>query len=101
MVVTDANSQNPIEVNLSHYLTKRQQKKIKSKPDMILQFAHYLAKLEAQNGRQDVKVFASARCGLNTRPRVDLIDPNVDLTKIPYPYYRKADWILPLNVPIK
>ena len=89
------------EVDLSQHLTIRQQKKIKSKPDMILQFAHYLANEEAQNGRKNIEVYVSAQCGLNGRPKTDLIDPNVDLSKITYPFYKKADWIIPLDIPLK
>ena len=88
-------------VKLSRYLSKRQRKKIKSKPDMILQFAHYLAKKEAQSGRENVEIYVNALCGLNGRPRTDLIDPNVDLSKIKYPFYKQGDWIMPLNIPLK
>ena len=89
------------EVDLSDYLTKRQRSKIKSKPDMIVQFAHYLAEQKKQEGQKNVSVFARSQCGLNGRPRTDLINTTVDLSKVDYPFYKKADWILPLNIPLK
>jgi len=96
--VFDPATNQTTQVKLLEHLTKRQRRKIKAKPDMIVQFAHYLAKYEAQNGVENVKVFVNAQCGLNGRPRTDLIDPKVDLAKVDYPFYRKADWIMPLEV---
>ena len=89
------------EINLSDYLTQRQRRKIKSKPDMILQFAHYLAEEAVQNGQKNVSVFARSQCGLNGRYKTDLINTKVDLSKIEYPFYTKASWILPLEIPLK
>ncbi|QHI36056.1 hypothetical protein IMCC3317_14090 [Kordia antarctica] len=98
--VIDHETESSKVVKLSKYLTKRQRKKIKTKPDMILQFAHFLAE-EAANSGQKISVHVRSRCRLNTRPRADLIDPKVDLTKVKYPFYKKADWILPLEIPLK
>ena len=72
------------EINLSDYLTQRQRRKIKSKPDMILQFAHYLAEEAVQNGQKNVSVFARSQCGLNGRYKTDLIN-----TKAEKYYYEK------------
>ena len=98
--VIDHETEKATVVKLSDYLTKRQRKKIKTKPDMILQFAHFLAE-EAANSGQKISVHVRSRCRLNTRPRADLIDPKVDLSKVKYPFYKKADWILPLEIPLK
>ena len=89
------------EIELSNYLTKRQRKKVKNRPDMILQFAHYLAAEAILDGQKNVSVYAKSLSGLNGRPKVDLIDTEVDLSKVKYPFYEKADWILPLKIPLK
>lgn len=100
LTVVNPETESVTKVDLSDYLTKRQRKKIKSKPDMILQFAHYLAAEALQDG-QNVEVYARSRCGLNGRPKTNLIDSDVDLSKVKYPFYKKANWILPLEIPLK
>ena len=56
--------------------------------------------LESQNGRKNSKIYVHAKCGLNGRTKVDLINPNIDLSKVTYPFYKQADWIMPLNIPL-
>ena len=99
--IKNPETQSVYEVELSDYLTKRQQRKIKAKPDMILQFVHYLTAESIACGQKNVSIYVKSQCGLNGRPRVDLIDTTVDLSSVTYPFYKKADWILPLEIPLK
>jgi len=99
--VMDEKTKKTSTVNLSKYLTKRQHKKMKTKPDMILQFAHYLAAKANQNGQKNIVVTVRSQCRLNGRPKTDLIDTTVNLAQVKYPFYKKADWIVPLEVPLK
>ncbi len=102
LYIVNSETKNTDKVTLSNYLTKRQRKKIKAKPDMILQFAYFLAaEIIPENQKKDVKITVSAQCGLNGRPKTYLIDTNVDLSKVKYPFYKKANWILPLEIPLK
>jgi vitamin K-dependent gamma-carboxylase len=87
-------------VNPEHHLTSRQARKMSTRPDMILQFAHYLAdhwKSEYNVENAEVKVFS--KVSLNGRKAVTMIDPSVDLSKIDRSL-KRADWILPLNEPL-
>jgi len=88
-------------VRLSKYLTKRQRKKMRTKPDMILQFAHYVTNKANKDGKQNIAVYVRSQCRLNGRPRADLIDTKADLSEVKYPFYKKANWILPLEIPLK
>ena len=65
-------------------------------PDMIIQYAHYLAdNYEHKTGvRPTVRVTAVE--SLNHRPAQDLIDPNVDLAAQPESFLPKP-WIVPLR----
>jgi len=99
--VIDNDTKAKKQIRLKHYLSKRQRRKIKSKPDMILQFAHHLATKEAERGKKNVAIYVDSRCGLNGRPKSTFIDPQVDLSTIEYPFYKKADWIVPLKTPLK
>ncbi len=65
----------------SDYLTYQQEKQMSFQPDMILEFAHYLARRLQAQGLQAVAVYAEAYVSLNGRPSQLLLDPTVDLTK--------------------
>ena len=67
---------------------------------MILQFAHYLERIWAEEGVPDVAVHAVACVSMNGRPAALLIDPERDLTEVERSL-RHADWVLPLEVPFE
>lgn len=73
-----------------------QLRNMKTHPDMILQFAHYLAARELEAGRPGVEVRASAMATLHGRPLQLLIDPSVDLAAQPRSI-RHMPWIVPLR----
>lgn len=76
------------------YLTPQQEKQMSFQPDMIVEFAHFLAdEFEAQTG-SPVEVRAEAYVSLNGRPSRLLIDPGVDLAQQQYQWHRHNDWIL-------
>jgi vitamin K-dependent gamma-carboxylase len=83
------------EVDLDS-LTQRQYTKMTTRPDLILQLAHMIARHYAEQGRPGIQVYADVRVSLNGRPRQPLVDPNVDLAAQPWTW-RTADWILPLQ----
>jgi hypothetical protein len=69
-------------VNNGDFLCAHQEKQMAMQPDMILQFAHFLAKHYAENGVSSPAVRAEVYVTLNAQPSRLLIDPNLDLTKI-------------------
>ncbi len=78
------------------YITHWQYRKMVGDPDMILQFAHFLADDYATRGVPDVEVRAEVRVSLNGRPRTLQVDPDVDLAaerRSVWPY----EWIPPLE----
>lgn len=83
MTVLNPKTGETSEVQLSDYLNPRQIHKMSTKPDMIVQFAHWIAnENQKQTGvRPIIKVRAIE--SLNFRPLQDLIDPNVDLAAQP------------------
>jgi len=78
------------------YLMPRECEKMAGSPDMILQFAHYIARMMKESGRADVHVHALARVSLNGRPAALLIDPDVNLTNVRQSLLA-ANWILPIG----
>lgn len=85
-------------VHPHEYLSNRQVDEMPSRPDMILQFAHYLEGIYQKKGIRDISVKARARASLNGRPEQWLLDPDIDLTQVNRTL-APADWIVPLKVP--
>ena len=67
------------DVDVDRYLTRWQQLAMGPRPDMLQQFAHYLASdYEAKTGRRP-KVYANSAVSLNHGERALLLKENVDL----------------------
>jgi len=86
-------------INPREWLPSTQDRKMVAHPDMILQFAHYLADVKRQQGYPDVSVYADSRISLNSRRHRPLIDSAVDLTQVKRSLL-PAPWIRPLDEPL-
>ena len=80
-------------------LVYRQQRKMPDRPDMVLQFAHYLADRLESEGHPNARVTADVQASLNGRDFQALIDPDADLAARPRNLW-PADWIVPLHQPL-
>lgn len=65
-------------VRVLDYLTPKQEKDMAGKPDLILQFAHFLRDEFKRQGKK-VRIEASSLVSLNGRPYRELISPEVNL----------------------
>lgn len=79
------------------YLTGKQQGAVGTKPDMIWQFARFLKKKYAEDGK-DVAVYVRSKVSVNGRPVQTLIDERVDLAAEKWDPFKHHDWILPSNL---
>jgi vitamin K-dependent gamma-carboxylase len=80
------------------YLTARQYSHMYDKPELIRQFAHYLADEYERRGHVGVEVRARAMAGLNGRRPRHLVDPDVNLAAEPASL-RPYSWITPAPRP--
>ena len=96
--VTHPQSGQTWTIDAQDYL-KPHQVKMTTKPDLILQFAHYLAEAKRREGFENVEVRARVMVSLNGRQPQLMIDPNVDLTK-EQESLLPARWIVPLTTPL-
>jgi vitamin K-dependent gamma-carboxylase len=78
-------------------LTRRQLKRMTGTPDMLVQYAHWLARRYRERGVEDPIVRADTWVSLNRRPPQRLIDPTVDLGRVRVELLSSADWIVPLD----
>ncbi len=81
-------------INLDDYLTKKQQRNAKTKPDFIWQFAQHLKQDFAKKGKQ-IQVFVSCNVSVNGKPSKKLIDPKIDLANVEWNAFKHSDWLLP------
>jgi hypothetical protein len=96
MIIADPRTGMKGIVNPENSLDSRQMEDLYVIPDMILQFAHYVAKdIERQLGARPI-VRVQAKVSLNGRPAQDLIDRRVDLAA-EEESLAPAKWILPLK----
>lgn len=92
--VVDARTGESGRVDLSRYLADWQKEEMSVRPDMILQFAHYLGR-EAEKAGDRIEIRVDGMVSLDGRPPAPLINSNVDLTKEKRTLAHSR-WILPL-----
>jgi hypothetical protein len=95
-VLNDPHTQTSWTVTPEDYLARWQARKIGSRPDLILQFAHFLADDAWRQGYQTVEVRANVLMSLNGRGYQPFIDPAVNLATERRTIAPKS-WILPLS----
>lgn len=95
-MVTDTATGEITHVEPRRDLTSRQYRKLRGSPVMIVQYARWLGERYRAEGRR-VEVRAVAMASLNGRPTQPLVDPDVDLLTVSYPWFGHADWIVPLD----
>ncbi len=94
--IVDPQSNQEWFVNPADYLSKRQQRKMTTRPDMILQFSHHLGDLWAEDGFEHVEIYAIANACLNDHAFQPLIFPDVDLMQETQSLW-KASWVVPFG----
>lgn len=77
-------------------LTRKQRGMMRHDPDMIRQFAHWLAESFRERGRPGMEIRAVSSLSLNGLPAQPMIDPEVDLASLPGTL-GPSDWIVPLR----
>lgn len=97
--VTDPNTGREFVAKNSDYLTARQQRKMGPRPDMILQYAHYLAASTPCYGPSPIRVEARIFSSLNRRKSQLFVNPTVNLAAQPRTL-RHAAWLMPLTEPL-
>ncbi|RFN59482.1 HTTM domain-containing protein [Marixanthomonas ophiurae] len=81
--------------NYNLLLSKKQQRAVKSKPDMLWQLAQRIKQIEEKNGKKDVEVYMDSYIRVNTGIYNQLTNPEIDLAAQPWQHFKHTDWILP------
>lgn len=81
---------------LYKHLSRHQIRDVKTKPDMIWQFAQKLKRDYKAKGIDSIKVFyKNSKVKINDGYFYNFIDPNVDLASSKWSYFGHQSWILP------
>jgi hypothetical protein len=92
--VKDTTTHQQFEVTNAVYLTALQEKMMSTQPDLILKYAHFLAKEFKKQGLRNPEVYAEVYVSLNGDRSKLFIDPNVDLAEL-NPGWQHYNWVLP------
>lgn len=92
--VVDANTGRTWHINIYDHLDGRQARKMVARPDMILEYAHYLRdRFKAEHGLDDVQVFAHSFVSVNGRPMERFIAPDLNLAAVKRTYLAQDHWL--------
>jgi vitamin K-dependent gamma-carboxylase len=91
-VVTDPATKETWRERPHDFLESWQVRKMSTRPELIRQFAHYLAENEKLESGAAVEVRVDSKVSLNGRPAAALIDPDTDLAREPH-RIGPAKWI--------
>lgn len=89
-------SNTTIVENPMDHITKGQYQDLIGKPELIVQYAHFLADKHKKDAGEEVIVKATSEVSLNGRPRQPIVDPEVDLAS-ENRSLKHYDWIIPLK----
>ena len=87
-------------VRASEFVEIWQARRMATKPDMILQFAHFLGERLRRDGVTNVVIRVDSEVALNGRNAQRMIDPSVNLLEKPRSLWAK-DWLMPLREPLR
>lgn len=91
--VHDPDSGESWRVEPLEFLSVPQTRAMEVRPDMILQFAHYLRDRGIHSGRENVEVRVRAMVSFNGKPHAQIIDPSTDLAQVNSRSMNHSDWI--------
>lgn len=94
--VNDPDTGRRVVIDPKDFLSKRQARKIKTRPDLVWLFAQRIAEDFDAAGSPNVQVYAQSFAGLNGRRMQRYLDPAVDLARADRHVFSHAPWILPM-----
>ena len=97
--VTDPNTGQDVQIQPQMYLSRKQISRMGWRPDMVRQFAHYLAQRLPQYGPEPLQVEVRMFVSINGRKPTLVFDPNVNLAAEPRTWSRPR-WLREIHDPL-
>ncbi len=98
-LVVNTQSADTLQVDPRKELQGKQARKLLTHPDMILAYAHHLRDTYQEEWQAPVEVYADIMVRLNDDDYARMIDPDVDLARVEWKFFRPSPWILPQAAP--
>lgn len=95
LIVRNPKTGKQYEVYQDRYLTPFQKQQMKSQPDMIYQFVHYIGNEFAATKGFAPEIYVDSRMSLNGRRSKVYVDPTVDIYALKT--FNTSEWIVPLD----
>ncbi len=92
--VVDTKTQKKEIINLNDYLSKKQQRAITTKPDMIWQFSQRIKKQYTKEGK-DVAVYVKGKVSVNGKSYQPLVNDSIDIASVKWNHFKHNEWLLP------
>ena len=80
--------------NFRKILSSKQERSVKSKPDLLWRLAKEIKKAEAKEGK-NVKVFMDVKLKINDGEYHQFIKPNIDIAAQDWHPFKHHDWLEP------
>jgi vitamin K-dependent gamma-carboxylase len=84
-----------LEIDPREVMSARQARAVLTRTDLIHDFARKIEERLVEAGATDVEVYARIEKSLNGRPPQLYVDPETDLTAVPYEWFQPDPWVLP------
>ncbi len=95
--IYDLDSRTIFPVDIDRHINKIQEVQMAQYPQMMLQFAHYIAEDARKRHRKaNIMVKLDSKISMNKREAQPVVDPNTDLLKLKWSSWHN-EWILPLK----
>lgn len=98
--LTNPKTGETVKIYPAWHLSANQMEEMSTHPDMIAQYARYVADRFERSGWPRPMVRVDSQVALNGRPYQPFIDPNVNLAEVPLFSWQAAPWILPQRLPL-
>lgn len=95
--VVDNQTKKSWKVKPRKHLSKKQVRKMGGRPDMIIQFAHYLKEVYLPRSSGDLSVYVDHKVSFNYRSYRRCIKRDADLLKVEACLFCDLSWIWPFN----
>ncbi|WP_396602424.1 HTTM domain-containing protein [Algibacter sp. R77976] len=92
--VKDHATEKRTKVNLNNYLSTKQKRSVRTKPDVMWQFAQRLKQKYKEDG-QDVSIYVKSKVSINGKPYKTFINPDIDIANVEWNTFKHSNWILP------
>lgn len=92
--VVDNATNTIIPIRLNDYLSKKQQRSVKTKPDFIWQFSQRLKQKFESKGKS-VSIYVTSYLSVNGKPSKRFVNPEIDLATIEWQHFKHSEWLFP------